>query len=85
MSTVTLPEAESKLGQLVALIESGREKEVLILSGGKLAARLVPPKRPSHRHSVQLGLARDGSAPMKLEDFNKHNDEIANLFSGNGP
>lgn len=68
-------EAKTSLSKLVASVESGEVKEVIIARNGKPAARLVPLEVPK---PVRLGLYEGQyKAP---ENFDDCNDEVLKLF-----
>jgi antitoxin (DNA-binding transcriptional repressor) of toxin-antitoxin stability system len=71
-------EAEANLSRLIDDVESGREREILIVRGGKPAARLVPMmERPVGR---RLGVAR---GRFKVpETIDEDNALIERLFVG---
>ena len=77
MSMVNMHDAKSRLSQLVALVRSGAEREVVIAINGKPAARLVPlAARP---------VLRWGQLKGKLtvpDSIDAANPEIERLFSG---
>ncbi|MEO5708151.1 MAG: type II toxin-antitoxin system prevent-host-death family antitoxin [Alteraurantiacibacter sp.] len=77
MTIVNMHEAKSNLSKLVAAINSGREKEVLIAVNGKPAARLVPIE--PRGKLVWGALAGKIVVP---DDIDSANSEIAQMFSG---
>lgn len=81
MSTVNMLEAKTHLSRLVEAVESGAETEIIIARNGRPAAKLVPLTAKTKR-AIRLGLARDGSPPMSLEDFNELDPVIARMFNG---
>ncbi len=76
MLTVNMLEAKSTLSQLVATLESGSVREIVIARNGKPAARLVPIGQTSADN--RLGVAR-GKFRVP-ESIDRHADEIAQLF-----
>lgn len=74
MDAVNMHDAKSRLSALVDAVESGREAEIVIARNGRPAARLVPiaAKKP-----IRLGLAKGKFTVPSLEDWNKHDEEIA--------
>lgn len=79
MPSVNMLQAKSSLSRLVESIESGQEREIVIARNGRPAAKLVPV-------DVQPVDRRLGVAKGKFEvpdDIDRHNDEVARLFSGN--
>lgn len=78
MQTVNMLEAKSNLSRLVAAIESGEEREIVLARNGRPVARLVPVL-------AQGQVIRLGGAKGLFEvqgDIDAHNDEIAALFGG---
>lgn len=83
MMTVNMLEAKTKLSKLVEAVESGAEAEVIIARNGKPAAKLVPLDAPKKK-PIRLGMY-DGIYPvMTQEEFDADNEEIAELFYGDG-
>ena len=78
MATINMFEAKSRLSQLVELVESGAEPEIVIARNGKPAARLVPlhHRLPGRR----IGLA-EGQFSVP-DDLDAEDDLIAGLVSG---
>jgi antitoxin (DNA-binding transcriptional repressor) of toxin-antitoxin stability system len=72
MRTVNILGAKSSLSRLVAAIEQGREREIVITRNGRAVAKLVPAGR-------RLGIAK---GVFEVPDIDKHNDEIVKLFTG---
>jgi prevent-host-death family protein len=75
MSTVTLEDAQARLGELIARLRPG--EEVVITRDGKPVARLVgevPPERPPRRLGTLKGtvlyMAPDFDAP--LDEFKEY-------------
>ncbi len=83
MDSVNILQAKSTLSRLVAAVESGEEKEIIIARNGKPVARLVPlePKR----NKVRIGLY-DGQFEVaeSQDEFDACNDEVARLFGVDG-
>lgn len=78
MEVVNMLEAKSSLSRLVAAIETGREREIILARNGRPAAKLVPVD------AVPAG-QRIGVAKGVFEvpdDIDAHNEEVAQLFSG---
>lgn len=76
MNVVNIQHAKSTLSRLVAAVENGDEKEIIIARNGKLAARLVP--LPPQGNKVRIGLYEGRfRAPDNIDDCN---DEVLNLF-----
>jgi prevent-host-death family protein len=82
MRTVNMLEAKTQLSRLVEAVESGAESEIVIARNGKPAAKLMPIEK---RKGVRIGLSAGVYAPMSLEDFDAHNEEIAKIFEGDDP
>jgi antitoxin (DNA-binding transcriptional repressor) of toxin-antitoxin stability system len=78
MTVVDLNAAQAKLSQLVGLIESGVESEIIIARNGKPAARLVPVATPVK--GKRLGLLEGRFPSTSQEEFDTDNDRIALLF-----
>jgi len=78
MQAVNMLEAKSSLSRLVQAIEEGREREIIIARNGRPAARLVPLENiPAER---RVGVAKGKfTVPASID---KHNAEVAALFSG---
>lgn len=75
MDSVNILQAKSTLSRLVAAVESGEEKEIIIARNGKPVARLVPlEKRPKVKLGLYEGQFR---APDDIDDCN---DEVLKLF-----
>ena len=75
MSTVTLEEAQARLGEMIARLQPG--EEIVITSGDKPVARLIgeakaepQPRRPGTLKGTVLYIAPDFDAP--LEDFKEY-------------
>lgn len=54
--TVNMHQAKSSLSKLVADLESGAEKEIVISRNGKPVAKLVPMEQPAKKRRL-LGIA----------------------------
>ncbi|WP_029888451.1 type II toxin-antitoxin system Phd/YefM family antitoxin [Polycyclovorans algicola] len=75
MNPVNILDAKTSLSRLVAAVESGEEKEIIIARNGKPVARLAPlEKRPK----VRLGLYQGRYKAPK--DFDALNADVARLF-----
>lgn len=81
MTTVNIFEAKSGLSRLVAAVEEGREKEIVIARNGRPVARLVPIA-PAPDTTKRLGLLAGRYPTMTLEEFDADNERIAALFDG---
>lgn len=81
MHTVSLFDAKTHLSRLVESIASGAEQEVLISRNGKPVARMVPIA-PSILVAARIGFAR-GEFEIP-EDIDRHNPEVAHLFTAAG-
>lgn len=78
MNMVSLREAKSNLSALLDAIESGTQREIVIVRNGKPAARLVAmPPGPS---LVRLGVAKGRFEG--LYDGDADNGDVARLFGG---
>lgn len=76
MQSVNMLEAKSNLSRLVAAIESGAEKEIVLSRNGRPVARLVPVLQEGQ--VIRLGVAK-GQFALPA-DIDQHNDEVAALF-----
>jgi len=76
MTVVNIFEAKSQLSKLVAQVETGQEKEIIIARNGRPVARLAPlePKRVGMR----LGIAQ-GEFEVP-DDIDGANPVIARMF-----
>jgi prevent-host-death family protein len=84
MLTVNMLDAKTRLSRLVEAVERGAEPEIIIARNGKPAAKLVPVEAGKTR--VRIGMLEGQYPSMSLEDFNAHEDEIADLFlNGDAP
>ena len=79
MRSVNMHEAKSKLSELVAAVESGREDEVLLMRGGKPVARIVPHVK---RKGVIFGLAKGEFEMPSDEEWAAMDKEIERMFNG---
>jgi len=78
MQTVNMLEAKSTLSRLVAAIELGQTREIVIARNGRPAARLVPVETaPSNR---RIGIAKGQF--VVPDDIDTHNARVAALFYG---
>ena len=77
MAMVDMREAKSSLSELVAAVESGAEREIVITRNGTPAARLVGIESGSG--GKRLGVARGKFNVRKSIDA--RNDEVARVFS----
>jgi prevent-host-death family protein len=68
--------ARAQFSRLVALVEAGSEKEIIIARNGRPVARLVGLETQSA--GIRVGLARGQF--VVPEDIDETNDEIAELF-----
>ena len=77
MTQVNVLEAKNGLSSLLGLIESGRERSVVIARRGKPVARLVPYAPDT---SSRIGVA--AGEVLIADDWNMHegDDEVASLF-----
>ncbi len=76
---VNILEAKTRLSNLVQLIETGKEDQIIIARYGKPVAKMVV------YNDVPVS-KRIGVAKGKLkspEDLDQYNEEIAALFGGN--
>lgn len=79
MDMVNMHEAKSRLSQLVAAVESGRETEVVIARNGRPAAKLVPIPA---RKPIRFGLAKGKFAVP--DNIDEYEEEITALFLNDG-
>ncbi len=78
MASVNMLEAKSSLSRLVAAIEEGREREIVIARNGRPAAKLVPID--TVQSGKRIGVAK---GKFKVPDsIDAHNEEVARLFLG---
>ncbi len=78
MPTYNVLEAKSNLSRLIADVESGREREIIIARNGKPAVRLAPlnPRPVGKRLGIAEGL-------FKVPDnIDQDNEYIEKLFNG---
>lgn len=78
MYSVNMFEAKSSLSRLVAAIEQGKEREIVISRNGRPAARLVPINTKSS--GKRIGVAK-GKFEVP-DNIDTHNAQIEKLFSG---
>jgi len=81
MKTVNMLEAKSSLSRLVAAVEEGLEREIIIARNGRPVARLVPiqTSMPQRRMGVAAGKF------MVPDEIDESNADIARLFAGETP
>ncbi len=80
MLLVNMLQAKSSLSRLVEAIEGGKEREIIIARNGKPAAKLVPID--ANAAGKRLGVAK--GAFEVPDNIDRHNSEVAALFTGNG-
>jgi prevent-host-death family protein len=79
MEKINIHEAKTNLSRLIAAVESGAEREIIIARNGRPAAKLTAVDAPTRRQ-IKFGVAR---GKFKLpDDFDADNDYIAKLFNG---
>jgi len=78
MQTVNMLQAKSSLSRLVAAIEQGQEREIIIARHGRPVAKLVPldTATSGKRMGVAKGLF------VVTDSIDTHNHEVARLFMG---
>ena len=75
---VSVLEAKTNLSNLVKLVESGKEDQIIIARYGKPVVKMVICNETPV--SKRIGIAKGKfKAP---DDLDKYNDEIAELFGG---
>ncbi len=75
---VSVLEAKTNLSNLVKLVESGKEDQIIIARYGKPVVKMVICNETPV--SKRIGIAKgEFKAP---DDLDKYNDEIAELFGG---
>ena len=75
---VSVLEAKTNLSNLVKLVESGKEDQIIISRYGKPVVKMVICNETAV--AKRIGVAKGKfKAP---DDLDKYNDEIANLFGG---
>jgi len=81
MKTVNMLEAKSSLSRLVAAVEEGHEREIVIARNGRPVARLVPfqASMPQRRLGVAAGKF------IVPDEIDQSNADIARLFAGETP
>jgi antitoxin (DNA-binding transcriptional repressor) of toxin-antitoxin stability system len=78
MQPVNMLEAKSSLSRLVAAMETGREREIVIARNGRPVAKLVPiSATPTGQ---RIGIVR-GQFEVP-DDIDAHNGDLACLFLG---
>lgn len=77
MATVNVHHAKTHFSRILAAIEDGSEKEIVIARYGKPVARLVPMAK---RRPIIFGIAK-GEFRVP-DDIDEDNEEIARLFHG---
>ena len=81
MQQVNMHDAKSRLSELVQLVESGEETEVVIARNGRPVARLLAVT-PTPDVGRRIGVARDRfRAPDPDPEFDR---EVASLFVADG-
>jgi prevent-host-death family protein len=79
MENVNIHEAKTNLSRLIAAVESGAAREIIISRNGKPAAKLTAIDA-SARRPIRFGIAK-GQFTIP-DDFDADNDYIAKLFNG---
>jgi prevent-host-death family protein len=75
-----MSEAKAQFSRLIAEVEAGSEKEIIISRNGRPVARLVGlEKQPA---GIRFGLARGQF--VVPEDIDETNDEIAEMYGVSG-
>ena len=80
MRQVNMLDAKSQLSKLVAAVESGAEKEIVIARNGKPAARIVPIDEAPKQATRRLGIAAGQYGIPSDEEWEALDKEIAELF-----
>ncbi len=75
---VSVLEAKTNLSNLVKLVESGKEDQIIIARYGKPVVKMVICNETPV--SKRIGIAKGKF--MAPDDLDKYNDEIAELFGG---
>lgn len=75
---VNILEAKTKLSNLVKLVETGKEEEIIISRYGKPVVKMVIYNGGSV--SKRIGVAK--GKLKSPDDLDKYNDEIAAMFGG---
>lgn len=75
---VNILEAKTKLSNLVRLVETGKEKEIIISRYGKPVVKMVIYN--GGPVSKRIGVAK--GKLKSPDDLDKYNDEIAAMFGG---
>ncbi|HEX4078215.1 MAG TPA: type II toxin-antitoxin system prevent-host-death family antitoxin [Rhizomicrobium sp.] len=78
MSVVNMLDAKSNLSHLVELVESGSEKEIVIVRNGCPAAKLVPVRQPVT--GKRIGIAKGKF--IVPDTIGADNALIEKLFTG---
>ncbi len=78
MLVVDLQEDHHQLAQLIYVIESQQEKEIVIVHHGKAVAKLIPINEPMIKQ--RLGVAK-GKLSLP-DDIEEDNHIVAGLFLG---
>ena len=79
MNQINIHEAKTNLSRLIAAVESGAEREIIIARNGRPAAKLTAVDTPARRQ-IKFGVAR-GKFNLP-DDFDADNDYLAKLFNG---
>ena len=75
---VPMQKVQSDLLGFIRMVETGQEKEIVIVRQGKPIARVTAFPERGEISSKRVGVAR---GRLKVpEDLDKYNDEIAELF-----
>jgi prevent-host-death family protein len=77
MQLVNLRQAKSNLSRLVAAIEQGEKREIVIARNGRPAARLVPME--SSVSGPRIGVAK--GTLVVPDDIDTNNDEVAHQLA----
>lgn len=78
MVQVNIQETQTDLSMLVNLIESGKEKTIILSRSGKPIAKIEAV--PGENIQQRIGVAK-GRLPSPV-DFDGDNEDIAGLFGG---
>ncbi len=81
MQTVNMFQAKTSLSKLVAAVESGQEKEIIISRHGVSVARLTSTTRQPTQQ--RIGVAKD--CFVVPDNIDEPNDLILKMFSGESP
>lgn len=82
MAKVNMLEAKTHLSRLVAKIETGEEREIIIARNGRPVARLTSLEGGAGKRKLRPGLQEGKYPPMSLEDFGADNELIRKMFEG---